>query len=55
MKNLTKYTCLLLGLVFVGACANLDYPDRFKETQGVPKVNFVRYARRGVSISHAAM
>ena len=55
MKNLTKYTCLLLGLVFVGACANLDYPDRFKETQGVPKVNFVRYADRDIAITQAAM
>ena len=55
MKNLTKYTSLLLGLVLAGACTSIDYPDRFKETSGVPKVNFVRYADRDIVITQAAM
>lgn len=55
MKNLTKYTSLLLGLVLAGACTSIDYPDRFKETAGVPKVNFVRYADRDITITQAAM
>ena len=55
MKNLTKYTSLLLGLVLAGACASIDYPDRFKETSGVPTVNFIRYADRDIVITQAAM
>lgn len=55
MKNLTKYTSLLLGLVLAGACTDIDYPDRYKETAGVPKVNFVRYADRDIAITQAAM
>ena len=55
MKAMTKYTGILLGLALLASCTALDYPDRFKETKGVPTVHFVRYADRDVAITQANM
>ena len=56
MKTITKYTSLLLGLeLLVQACDSVDYPDRFVQTSGVPKVDFVRYADKDVVITQASM
>lgn len=44
-----------MGLALVASCESLDYPDRFKETAGVPTVDFVRYADKDVVITQAAM
>lgn len=55
MKAITKYIGILMGLALVASCTSWDYPDRFKETSGVPTVHFVRYADRDVVITQAAM
>ena len=55
MKNLTKYTGLLLGLVLAASCTSIDYPDRFVQTSGTPKVDFIRYADKDVIITQANM
>lgn len=55
MKAMTKYIGILMGLALVASCKSLDYPDRFKETSGVPTVDFVRYADKDVVITQAAM
>ena len=52
---MTKYTSLFLGLVLAAACTQVDYPDRFVQTAGVPKVDFVRYADKDVIITQANM
>jgi len=46
----------MLGLVLAAAsCTQVDYPDRFVETDGVPTLDFVRYADRDVIITQANM
>ncbi len=58
MKTISKYTSLLLGLaLLVQACDfdSVDYPDRFRQTSGVPTVDFVRYADKDVVITQASM
>ena len=55
MKAMTKYTGILLGLALLASCTAVDYPDRFKETKGVPTVHFVRYADKDVAITQANM
>lgn len=55
MKNLTKYICLILGLALMASCKSIDYPDRFVQTSGIPKVDFVRYADKDVIITQANM
>ena len=55
MKAMTKYIGILMGLVLLASCKNLDYPDRFKETSGVPTVHYVRYADKDLVITQAAM
>lgn len=55
MKAMTKYIGILMGLVLLASCKNLDYPDRFKETSGVPTVYYVRYADKDLIITQAAL
>ena len=56
MKATTKYTALMLGLVLAAAsCTQVDYPDRFVQTSGVPTVDFIRYANKDVMITQANM
>lgn len=55
MKAIIKYTALMLGLVLAASCTQVDYPDRFVQTAGVPKVDFVRYGDKDVIITQAAM
>jgi len=55
MKTLTKYSSLFLGLALAVSCAQIDYPDRFVQTEGVPSVDFVRYADKDVVITQASM
>lgn len=52
---MTKYTGILLGMVLLASCTALDYPDRFKETSGLPVVHYVRYADRDLVITQANM
>ncbi|MBO4624209.1 MAG: hypothetical protein J5646_01780 [Bacteroidales bacterium] len=52
---MNKYIGILVGLAFLSSCTSIDYPDRYKETSGVPTVHFVRYADKDVIISQAAM
>jgi hypothetical protein len=55
MKAMNKYIGVLVGLAFLSSCTSIDYPDRYKETSGVPTVHFVRYADKDVVITQAAM
>lgn len=58
MKAFTKYTGILLGLAIFASCdaiQKMDYPDRFRETAGVPTVHYVRYADKDVLITQANM
>lgn len=55
MKEITKYTAILLGAVLFASCTAQDYPDRFKETAGVPTVHYIRYADKDLMITQAAM
>lgn len=55
MKAITKYTGILLGAVLIASCTAQDYPDRFKETKGVPTVHYIRYADKDLLITQAAM
>ena len=52
---MNKYIGVLVGLAFLSSCTSIDYPDRYKETSGVPTVHFVRYADKDVVITQAAM
>jgi hypothetical protein len=55
MKAMNKYIGILVGLAFLASCKSVDYPDRYRETPGVPTVHFVRYADKDVVITQAAM
>ena len=55
MKVKTTYKSLILGILLFAACDNVDYPDRFVQTEGVPTVDFIRYADKDVIISQANM
>ena len=55
MKAMTKYIGILMGLALLASCTELDYPDRFKESAGVPTVHYVRYADKDLVITQAAM
>jgi len=55
MKAMNKFIGVLVGLAFLSSCTSIDYPDRYKETPGVPTVHFVRYADKDVVITQAAM
>ena len=55
MKAINKHISLTLGIVLLAACTNVDYPDRFVQTYGLPKVDFIRYADKDVVITQANM
>ena len=56
MKTILRYTGFLLGLAMMAsACDSIDYPDRFVQTDGVPSVDFIRYADKDVVITQASM
>ena len=62
MKATIKYIGYLLGATLslaamFTACNtdDIDYPDRFKQTKGVPKVYYVREAEGEVAITQASM
>ena len=47
-----------MGLALLASCEainKMDYPDRFRETTGVPTVHYVRYADKDVLITQANM
>ena len=55
MKVKTIYTSLILGAILAVACDSVDYPDRFVQTEGLPTVDFIRYANKDVVITQANM
>lgn len=59
MKSIVKYIGgFLCAATLVGAmssCERQDYPDRFVATDGVPVIDFIRYADREVFITQAYM
>ena len=44
-----------MGLAVLASCEKVDYPDRYRETTGIPEVHYVRYADRDVLIDKASM
>ena len=57
MKTRIQYLIVGVAVAALGfsACDSIDYPDRFKETDGIPVVHFVRYANQDVAITQANM
>ena len=50
-----RYISMILGVLVVASCTSIDYPDRFVQTEGLPKVDFIRYADKDVVITQANM
>ena len=59
MKSTIKYLGGFLSAAIVlgglASCQKMDYPDRFTATEGLPSVDYVRYAAQDVFISQAFM
>ncbi|MBR1538344.1 MAG: hypothetical protein IJ636_02435 [Bacteroidales bacterium] len=55
MKAFSKHITLFLGIVLAASCTKIDYPDRFVQTDGVPTIDFIRYADKDVIITQANM
>lgn len=55
MKAITRYIGILMGLAVLASCTAIDYPDRYKETKGLPEVSYIRYADRDLIINQASM
>lgn len=55
MKNNKILFGILAGAIAFASCDRLDYPDRFRATDGKPTVDFVRYADQDVFITQAYM
>ena len=52
IKGIAVVSVLLASLV---SCERVDYPDRYKVTEGVPTIDFIRYANKDVLIDQAYM
>ena len=59
MKQIIKHITGIVGILILAAnsvsCDRYDYPDRFRATEGVPTISYVRYADRDVFIEQAFM
>ena len=59
MKPNIKHIIGIVGAVVLAgslvSCERYDYPDRFRATEGLPTVSFVRYADKDVFIDQAFM
>ena len=45
----------MVAILAVVSCDQMDYPDRFRPTEGTPKVFSIRYADKDQTISSAYM
>lgn len=52
IKGFVALSALMLGL---SSCSQLDYPDRFKLTEGKPVIDYIRYANKDILINQAYM
>ena len=59
MKQFIKHITGIIGAVILAgslsSCERYDYPDRFRATEGLPTVSYVRYADKDVFIDQAFM
>lgn len=59
MKSTIKHIIGIVGAVVLAgspiSCDRYDYPDRFRATEGLPTIDYVRYADRDVFIDQAFM
>ncbi|MCF0164058.1 MAG: hypothetical protein HUJ92_02155 [Bacteroidales bacterium] len=55
MKTKSYIFALMVSLLGLASCENMDYPDRFRPTEGVPTVYSIRYADKDQTISSAFM
>lgn len=51
-KGIAAVSALLLGFV---SCEQMDYPDRFKLTEGKPVIDYIRYANKDILLEQAYM
>ena len=50
-----RHISMILGVLALASCTSIDYPDRFVQTEDLPKVDFIRYADKDVVITQANM
>jgi len=59
MKNINKFLNIMafsaVAAVSIASCDRIDYPDRYRVSDGTPKVYSVRYADRDLNITGAYM
>ena len=59
MKQIIKHITGIVGAFILAgnfvSCDRYDYPDRFRATDGVPTISYVRYADKDVFIEQAFM
>jgi hypothetical protein len=59
MKHIIRHISGIVGIVLLAgsvfSCDNYDYPDRFRATEGLPTISYVRYADRDVYTDQAFM
>ncbi|MCF0167677.1 MAG: hypothetical protein HUJ93_03400 [Bacteroidales bacterium] len=55
MKTKSYIFALMVAILAVVSCDQMDYPDRFRPTEGTPKVFSIRYADKDQTISSAYM
>lgn len=59
MKSTIKHIIGIVGAVALAgslvSCDRYDYPDRFRATEGLPTISYVRYADKDVFIEQAFM
>lgn len=59
MKSTIKHIIGIVGAVVLAgslvSCDRYDYPDRFRATEGLPTISYVRYADKDVFIEQAFM
>ena len=59
MKQIIKHIFGIVGAVLLAgnsvSCDRYDYPDRFRATDGLPTISYVRYADRDVFVEQAFM
>ena len=54
-KILTAFSLAALSALAFSSCERVDYPDRYRSTDGVPTVYSIRYADRDLTIESAYM
>ena len=58
MKQIIKHITGIVGAFILAgnfvSCDRYDYPDRFRATDGVPTISYVRYADKDVFMMYSS-